>query len=126
MALDQCGDFGGAVQQLEQALQLDPNAVYARNNLAWLLATCPDPKFRDRVRALRLAREIAKSTNYEDANVLDTLAAALASNDEFEQAIKVIQRCLELAPASQHDALRQRIDRYREGQRDWETEQGAL
>ena len=124
MALDQCGDFGGAVQRLEQALKLDPEAVYAQNNLAWLLATCPDPKFRDRGRALQLARATAKSTNYQDANVLDTLAAALASNDEFEKAVKVIQRCLELAPKSQHEEFRHRIDRYREGKRDWESEQG--
>jgi serine/threonine protein kinase/tetratricopeptide (TPR) repeat protein len=38
-------------------LELAPNRAPSLNNLAWLLATCPDPQFRDPGRALDLARK---------------------------------------------------------------------
>jgi tetratricopeptide (TPR) repeat protein len=38
-------------------LELAPNRAPSLNNLAWLLATCPDPQFRDPGQALDLARK---------------------------------------------------------------------
>jgi tetratricopeptide (TPR) repeat protein len=38
-------------------LDLDPNRVTTLNNLAWLLATCPDEQLRDPPRALELAKK---------------------------------------------------------------------
>jgi tetratricopeptide (TPR) repeat protein len=45
-----------AVTGYQAALDLDPNRVPTLNNLAWLLATCPDARLRDPTRALELAK----------------------------------------------------------------------
>ena len=58
------------------------------NSLAWLLATCPDPSFRDGQRAVEIGRRALKcSPEQGKAACLDTLAAALAENGDFAEAI---------------------------------------
>src|SRR5262249_7524225 len=37
-------------------LRLEPDSADAHKRFAWLLATCPDPKFRDAPRAVALAK----------------------------------------------------------------------
>jgi serine/threonine protein kinase/tetratricopeptide (TPR) repeat protein len=46
-----------AVAGYRAVLDLDPNRVTTLNNLAWLLATCPDEQFCDPPRALELAKK---------------------------------------------------------------------
>src|SRR5207244_3419417 len=48
------GHWDKAVADYAQAV-LVPKSDLAQNNFAWLLATCPDEKFRDARRALDLA-----------------------------------------------------------------------
>jgi serine/threonine protein kinase/tetratricopeptide (TPR) repeat protein len=51
------GAYRQAVAGYRAVLDLDPNRVTTLNNLAWLLATCPDEQFRDPPRALELAKK---------------------------------------------------------------------
>jgi tetratricopeptide (TPR) repeat protein len=44
-----------ALADYAKAIELDPQSAVAHNNLAWLLATCPDVAFRDPDRAVQLA-----------------------------------------------------------------------
>ena len=53
------GDFPGAIARYRRALELDPNLVEALNNLAWLLATCPDASLRNGAEAVQLAKRPA-------------------------------------------------------------------
>jgi eukaryotic-like serine/threonine-protein kinase len=50
------GDLVDAISCLEKANELSPTGPHC-NGLAWLLATCPDPKLRDPQRAVALARK---------------------------------------------------------------------
>ena len=54
-SLLQQGDFAGAIARYRRALQADPGLVQALNNLAWLLATCPEAALRNGSEAVRLA-----------------------------------------------------------------------
>src|ERR1035441_8998567 len=49
------GDFAGAIARYRRALEIDPYLVEALNNLAWLLATCPEASMRNGPEAVQLA-----------------------------------------------------------------------
>jgi tetratricopeptide (TPR) repeat protein len=83
-----CRDYVRKRDDLEQAILLAPDWSDPRNSLAWLLATCPDPSIRDGPRAVEMGRRALQlSTEPGRAGCLDTLAAALAENGEFAEAI---------------------------------------
>jgi tetratricopeptide (TPR) repeat protein len=95
-----------AAARLEQALQLHPDSVDALNDLAWLLATCPDTKLRDSAKALKLANHAAQLTDRKDPGVLETLAAAYAEGGQFTEAIKTVEEAARLCdPATQQSLL---------------------
>lgn len=118
LALLQRGRVAAAIEQYQSALQLNPQFTLALNNLAWVLATCPDPAFRNGARAVTLARE-AGLTNDDPAAALDTLAAALAEAGQWEEAVSTARRGLDLAIARGDDhlaaALREELTGYQAG-----------
>lgn len=82
-------DIGIAVRWLEEAMKgTGRSQLLAINDLAWLLATCPQEEFRDGKRALELAELLVKSGRTKPG-VLDTLAAACAANGLFDRAVQV-------------------------------------
>jgi len=90
------GQFDQAIAHYEAALKISPQSTSALNNLAWLLATCPDALYRNGSRAVELARK-ADSLSAETSPVyLRTLAAAYAENSQFSEAAAIAQRALEL------------------------------
>jgi Flp pilus assembly protein TadD len=82
-----------------EALSRDPELAYAANNLAWVLATHPEPRLRDAQDAVRLAERAAALTASNDAAVLDTLAAAYAEAGRFSEASASARRAIALARA---------------------------
>ena len=86
-----------AIDHLERARRLAPNWSVVTNNLAWMLATSPDPGLRDGPRALALAREADRAAGGSDPEVLSTLAAALAETGDVAAALSASDRGLALA-----------------------------
>lgn len=64
---------------------------WATNDLAWFLATCPDESFHDAETSLVLAKAavkiIAEKSGEQRHEMLDTLAASMARNDDFLGAV---------------------------------------
>jgi tetratricopeptide (TPR) repeat protein len=87
---DKCRDYARKRDDLELAVRLAPSWADPCNSLAWLLATCPDPSIRNGPRAVEIGRR-ALEVSPEPGKVgcLDTLAAALAENGEFAEAIEL-------------------------------------
>ncbi len=108
--------FAAAIQQYEMAAALAPGHASARNNLAWLLATCPESALRDGRRAVELAQTLTLSQNDTRPHVLDTLAAGYAEMGQFKQAVELARRALALANALSNEdiasAIRSRLQLY--------------
>jgi tetratricopeptide (TPR) repeat protein len=80
-------EYRRATELLRESLRLDSSSVIVQMNLAWVLATAPDPDIRDGSQAVALGEQACAATNYQDAYCLDALAAALAEAGDFERAI---------------------------------------
>jgi protein O-mannosyl-transferase len=84
------------------------------NNLAWLLATDPDPVNRNPAEALSLARKASELTSGTNVSMLNTLAAAYAGAGDFANAVETQERARDLAlKANDETSVRQSEDRLR-------------
>lgn len=132
------GDLSGARGDFEAAIRLDPADSLAHAGLARLLADANAPSAHDAQRALELARKALELDSLrpeapltpERPYLLDTLAAALAGNQLFDQAVLVQLQALDMA-GEEHppltdvlhttpcvslapEAMRTRLERYRQ------------
>ena len=89
------GNLGGVQQAYEASLKLKPENPHVLNNLAWLYATAEDPRFRNPVRALDLAK--AAAGLLEEPHILDTLAECYFVNGQYAKALETAQHALRLA-----------------------------
>ena len=96
-ALNAEGKRQEARAEYETALRISPTHPLALNDLAWMLATDPEDKQRDGAQALRLAHEACRVTQFQDAQLVGTLAAAYAEAGQFEDAIKTAEKAITLA-----------------------------
>lgn len=85
-------------------------------NAAWILATCPEAKYRDGGRALALAKQLLEDNNQDPTN-LDNLAAAYAELGDFSAAVATQQQAITALELSQDLGkvleFRQRLESYR-------------
>jgi tetratricopeptide (TPR) repeat protein len=107
------GDYPKAIADLEETLRLNPMSV-ALNDLAWLLATCPDEQYRDGKKAVSYATSCCEHWGWTNPAYLDTLAAAYAEAGDSEQAVKWQQKALDLAPLDQKEPLESRLKLYQQ------------
>ena len=114
------GDAAEAVRYFQSVLELAPDRSFARNNLAWILATCPNPEIRDGEKALLLATQLVENEGGEKPAFLDTLSAAQAECGHFKEAIATARRGAQLARNAEQAALasqmEQRITLYQRGE----------
>jgi hypothetical protein len=92
-------------------MRADPNWPAAAAEAAWTLATHPGLELRDGAAALRLARLACEATQYRNARLLDTLAAAHAEAGQFDQALAVARQAHEVAASGRDKKLEQEIPR---------------
>jgi tetratricopeptide (TPR) repeat protein len=81
-------EFDRAIADYDEAIKLDPKSVWAHNNRAWLLATCPEAKYRNGQRAVEGATKACELSQWKDPTHLDTLAAAYAESGDFAKAVE--------------------------------------
>jgi protein O-mannosyl-transferase len=94
------GRFADAITTLKSGL--DPNRhnpIYA-NEYAWLLATSPVKELRDSTQAIQIGEALARATSRKTPQYLDTLAAAYADADRFDEAVAVAREALSQAQSN--------------------------
>ena len=125
VALETIGDLTQAVKHYRECLRLTPEDVRVLNNLAWILASHPDPRERDGDQARRHAQVACQITKYQQPETLDTLAAALAESGDFSAAVETANKAITLASRNDQAALVEQITRrlqqYQQG-RPWVQE----
>ena len=104
-------ETANAATCFERALKLDARAFSASNNLAWIRATAADASLRDGDQAVKLATSLAKGPGAKRADVLDTLAAALAENGDFKNAMAAAKRAMAMATEQGNSGLANRIQK---------------
>ncbi|MEN6336876.1 MAG: tetratricopeptide repeat protein, partial [Phycisphaerales bacterium] len=85
------------IECLREAVRLHPGFLMATRDLAWFLATHPNAEVRDANEAIRLAERAEAMTQGRDATMLDTLAAAYASDGRYRKATETAEKALALA-----------------------------
>jgi tetratricopeptide (TPR) repeat protein len=118
-ALTTLGRCEEAMSHCEEALAVNANDAEADGDVAWLLATCPDAKFRNGPRAIELAERATKLSEGKKPETLDALAAANAEAGRFPEALAAARQALAIAQRQKQQALvvalRARIALYQTG-----------
>lgn len=108
-----------AVREYEQALAIDPDDSQCLNNLAWTLATWPDPFVRDGRRAVKTAEQADALTRHSSPIIAATLAAAYAESGRFPEAVEAANRAIRQAQAegntSRAESIRAQLRLYEAG-----------
>lgn len=113
---------GDAYQKLEQwkeaasdfrrAVELDPKLPRAYASAAWLMATCPNEQFRNAELGLQAAQRAIELGSEDNFELLDTLAAAQANANRFDDAVASVSKAIKLAPADASAPLAERLEMY--------------
>ncbi len=93
----QQGKYGDAIAVLTDALKHTSETARLENELALLMATCPDPAKRNGQQALKLAEDACSFSNGGNAKFLATKALAYAECGDFKSATDTIHQARDLA-----------------------------
>ena len=113
------GKIGEAIQNYQKALSINHDTPQTLYNLSWIYATSENSRYRNGIKALKLAEKLCMLTGYQQPLALDALAAAYAENGNYKKAVGIAQRALVLAlqvgPKKLAIGLEQRLKLYETG-----------
>ena len=104
-AFRQKGMATEATAYYQKAIELQPQFIPALKNLAWMLATWPEPSVRNGGKAVALAGQANRFSKDKDPLVLRTLAAAYAEAGRFPEAVATAKQALALAVTQSNTGL---------------------
>jgi len=116
------GDWREAFAVLQGAMAQPPGP--RRNTVArayaWRRATCPDTAYRNGAEAEGIIRSILQAGEQQHPVDMEILAAALAGQSRFDQALTIAQRALALTQSGAQPAAAGRLQRQIESYRQHE------
>ena len=111
MVLLHLKELEAAQSQLEETIRLEPVDQSTRMQLAWILASHPDPRFRNGEEAMRWAQAVCGDRQtFQSPDALDVLGAACAEAGRFPQAIERAEKARSLANAANNQQLAAAIE----------------
>ena len=118
-SLQQLKQHAQAVDYYRRLLEISPGWAMASNNVAWILATTPDDAVRNGAGAAAIARKLCNSETGATQPVFwMTLAAALAEEGSYDDAITTAERALKFASPAMgglKEKIVSQIKHYRQG-----------
>jgi tetratricopeptide (TPR) repeat protein len=107
-----------AAEPYRKAFELAPEDPVVNNNLAWFLATSPEPRLRDAALAVRLAQK-AVAAESQSANYWNTLGVAHYRNGDDRGAVAELETAMSLrAGGDSYDWFFLAMAHWRLGNRD--------
>jgi hypothetical protein len=111
------GHVTNAINICRQTIHSNPKDDWSYNLLAWIEATAVDSSLRDGKEAVSLATKACELTHWQEANWVDTLAAAYAESGDFQRAAQYQEQALRgRVPESEQNAMRERLALYKQSQ----------
>ncbi len=122
------GNYDQSLKDFDKAIELAPKDAGAYSAVAWFYATCRDPKYRDGKKAVQyaekavlLSEHIKRNVNTKAA-IYNTLAASYAEVGDFNQAVLMESKALDLyRPANAGDKTNDRHKKLIEAYKNKET-----
>ena len=110
------GNYRAAASDFEKAARLSPSDYDAAQSLAWFRATCPEESLRNGKEALETSLRLCGRTHWQDADAVDTLAAAYAETGDFDNAVKYQTQALNMrgVHAFNRKRMQERLELYRQ------------
>jgi protein O-mannosyl-transferase len=113
------GKTDEAIYNYQKALAINIETPQTLFNLSWIYATSEQRKYRNGMKAVKLAKKLCKLTGYRQPLAMDALAAAYAETGNFDEAVKTAQKALSLAlqfgPKELALGLQKRLELYQLG-----------
>ena len=109
------GQWKDAAETYREAVAINGQYARAYQNAAWLMATCPDKKFRNTELALSSAKKAMELEAAPSMRAFDTLAAAYAATGKMPDAVKFQKRAIQLAAEGDREEVSQRLALYERG-----------
>ncbi len=109
------GKYDKAIEDFKKSIQLNPKDELPYRRLAWIMATCPDEKYRDGQKALENSKKACELTAWKEPLDLITIAAAYAELGNFEQSVIWEQKAIELGLKDQDSKdSQERLELYKQ------------
>ncbi|OQX27135.1 MAG: hypothetical protein BWK80_06860 [Desulfobacteraceae bacterium IS3] len=117
------GEYDKAIDDYNKAIEINPKNDRGYNGISWLLATCPDAKYRNGAKAIEFAKK-AIELNPNIYEFGDTLAAAYAEAGQFDEAVKAQEKTIEMLGEKIKDIpeFKERLNLYKVG-KPWREKQ---
>lgn len=94
---NQKDNLAEALKWWRKALRLQPNDIAFLDEIAWTLATCPDPSIRRGNEAVMMAMQAVELSDGNQPTLFGTLAAAYAETGRYPEAILAAKKAIRLA-----------------------------
>jgi tetratricopeptide (TPR) repeat protein len=109
------GQWKQALADMETAVKLDPDDVESNVARAWTLATCSEARLRDGAKAVASATRACELTRWKSPRPLATLAASFAETGDFNGAVQMQRKAIEVTPEKDPviDYYQACLERYR-------------
>ena len=109
------GDTAGAIADYRQAVAVSGTNAVAYNNLAWLLATADKPSLRDGPSAVVFGLKACELSNWKNPAFIGTLSAAYARAGQFDKAVEMHLKAVEVSGRPDSAKGEERLRLYRAG-----------
>jgi tetratricopeptide (TPR) repeat protein len=110
------GDFARATQDYRRALEIDSRSARAYLSWGWLMATCPNERFRNADMAVQYATAAVRLVGEDHYRYLAVLAAAQANAGQFDEAQEIQSKVIALCPEDEKPAQEKRLGLYASNQ----------